>query len=131
MPGKHLTAFLGSTLFVLLAMGPGASATNYRAPVAEWDPVTWQVSIVDMAYEPGVLKIKTGDTVVWTNNDTTAHTVDSDHNDGQPAGPLNSGTLLPYETYSYTFDTARANKYHCDFHPNMQARILVSANGKP
>ncbi|MEP7103609.1 MAG: cupredoxin domain-containing protein [Candidatus Dojkabacteria bacterium] len=76
------------------------------------------VSIKDMSF-PVVTTIKKGQIVKWTNDDGLVHTVTfNDIN-------ANSGTITPGGTYDHKFDDAGSFTYHCNFHPNMVATIVV------
>ena len=79
------------------------------------------VSIQNFSFSPSTLTVKTGTTVTWTNNDSVAHTVTSD-----VAGPLNSPTIPPGQSFSYTFTAAGTVTYHCAPHPSMKGSIIVS-----
>jgi plastocyanin len=58
--------------------------------------------------------------VTWTNNDTAAHTITADD------GSFDSGNLNPGDTFTHTFATAAGTvAYHCNYHPNMVATIVV------
>lgn len=77
------------------------------------------VSIANMAFSPVTITIKQGDTVTWTNNDSTAHTVTSNN------GSFDSGSLSKGKTFAHTFDTAGTFEYHCTFHPSMKGTVVV------
>ncbi len=77
-----------------------------------------QVTIKDFAFSPEVITIKVGDTVTWTEQDTVHHTVTA-------GGIWNSGDLGQGKTYSKTFDEAGTYSYICNYHPNMQGRVIV------
>jgi plastocyanin len=85
-------------------------------------PQTYNVGIVNYAFSPSTLNIKVGDTVVWTNNATTSHTVVSDS-----GTELNSGPLITGRTYSHKFNQAGTFAYHCSIHPSMTATVIVGA----
>jgi len=61
------------------------------------------------AFSPNPLTIAVGDTVTWTNTDSTQHTVTSD----APDTELNAGLIAPNGTYAHTFTTAGTYNYHC------------------
>lgn len=84
-------------------------------------PTTHQVAISGFKFVPADLEIAVGDTVVWTNEDSASHTVDS-----LAGGPLNSGTMSRGDTYSFTFTSAGEFPYQCDIHPSMQGSVTVS-----
>lgn len=76
------------------------------------------VSIDNMSF-PAVTTINNGQTVIWTNNDNTSHTVTFDD------GSVNSGTIAPRGSFTHTFSTAGSFSYHCNFHPTMVGTIVV------
>ncbi len=78
----------------------------------------YQVTIKDFAFSPEVITIKVGDTVTWTEQDAVHHTVTAE-------GIWNSGDLGQGKTYSKTFDEAGTYGYICNYHPNMQGRVIV------
>lgn len=77
------------------------------------------VSINGFAFNPSELRIKVGQTVTWTNEDSTAHNVVA--NDGS----FKSETLQKGESFSHTFDKAGTFDYVCTFHAPMKAKIIV------
>ena len=79
------------------------------------------VSIQNFSFSPVTLSVKTGATVVWTNNDSATHTVTSD-----AGGILNSPSLSSSQSFSYTFSTPGTFSYHCAIHPMMQGAITVT-----
>lgn len=83
-------------------------------------PQTYNINIQNFAFSPVSLTVKKGDTVIWTNMDSTAHTVTSDS-----GSELGSGTLSNGKTYSHTFSTKGTYNYHCSIHTMMKATIIV------
>ena len=77
------------------------------------------VSISDIKYDPKEIKIKKGDTVVWTNNDDRDHTVTADDRS------FASKRIAGRATYQRKFSKAGKFKYHCDYHPRMKATVVV------
>lgn len=80
------------------------------------------VEIKDYAYSPKTLKIRLGDTVTWTNQDSVRHDVVTAENASE--GP-NSELLAKGENYSYTFKKAGTYDYYCSPHPYMKATVVV------
>jgi plastocyanin len=78
-----------------------------------------KVSIKDLKYNPKELKIKKGDTVVWTNADERDHTVTADD------GSFKSPNLGDGGRFTQKFDKPGKYKYHCEYHPRMKATIIV------
>ena len=68
--------------------------------------------------------------IIWTNVDTTAHTVTSDaqYND-QISGLFNSvestGLILPQNTFEFTFTKDGEYPYHCEPHPWMTGKVII------
>ena len=81
---------------------------------------TYNIDIIDFAYELKEIRIKQGDSVVWTNRDSTRHTVTSDSE-----SELDSKLLSKGESYSHTFAEKGTYSYHCTPHPYMKAKIIV------
>lgn len=102
------TAVLLFGLFLHVASGSGA---------------TVNISIQGFAFSPQNPTIDVGDTVVWTQNDQTTHTVSST----AAPFPLNSGNLTFGKTYTNTFSTAGTNHYRCNIHPSMTGSVIVQA----
>lgn len=78
------------------------------------------ILISGMKFGTTTLRVKTGTTVTWTNNDQMTHTVTADD------GSFTSGDLNYRDTYSYTFNTVGTYNYHCKYHSNMIASVVVS-----
>lgn len=111
---KRVVWGLGIAL-VLTACGGGGYDTSGGNPPPSGGTAQ-SVSIVpsafnqqDNAFSPNPLTISVGDTVTWTNTDSTQHTVTSD----APDTELDSGLISPNATYSHTFTTAGTFNYHC------------------
>ena len=97
------------------------SGDNQLKPSITSTPVdATVVSIKNFSFNPGTLVVKTGTTIVWTNNDSMAHTVTSD-----AGGAFDSGNLAPGQSFSHTFSDVGSFAYHCAIHPNMKAEIIV------
>jgi plastocyanin len=85
------------------------------------------VSIQDFFFDPDQLTVAPGTTVTWVNKGQAPHTVTS--TDGKE---LDSATLQPGDTYSFTFkddDAGETYAYQCTIHPQMTASVNVSGGG--
>jgi plastocyanin len=100
-------AVIGIAAFLLLAAVPA------RAEDAA-------VKIGNFTFGPQDLKVKSGTTVTWTNEDDIPHTVVSPNN-------YRSKVLDTDGTYSFTFTTPGTYKYFCSLHPHMTGTIVVEA----
>lgn len=78
------------------------------------------ISISGMSF-PGTTTVKVGTTVTWTNNDATTHTVTSDDGSSFSSGNLDYG-----KSFSYKTNTAGTFAYHCNYHSNMKATLVVT-----
>ncbi|MEX2458943.1 MAG: plastocyanin/azurin family copper-binding protein [Actinomycetota bacterium] len=83
------------------------------------------IEISGLAYKPDVLEVAAGAEVVWTNHDSTRHTVTA----GTPDAPDTSfDAALDEEGVEFrqTFEAAGAYAFFCRVHPNgMQGEIRV------
>jgi len=122
-------------------------------------PETWQVSVgketADTSLDsmfPKVVFIHEGDKVVFTNGAIgTPHTVTflagqtplttQDPTHAIPSAPsggswdgkafLNSGILVPSQSYEVTFTSSGAYSYYCVLHPMMTGTVVVVPKGQP
>jgi plastocyanin len=78
-----------------------------------------EVTIADFAFDPGDLTVSVGDTVTWTNDDDTDHTVTADDDS------FDSDDVAGGETFEQTFDEAGDFSYHCSIHSQMTGTITV------
>lgn len=83
-------------------------------------PKTYNINIENFEYSQKSLRIKKGDTVVWTNMDSVKHTATSDSEN-----EIDSPLLSKDQTYSHTFGKTGTFNYHCTPHPNMKGEIIV------
>ncbi|MDO8669605.1 MAG: cupredoxin family copper-binding protein [Candidatus Buchananbacteria bacterium] len=86
-------------------------------------PKNINVTLSGFAFNPKIITIKKGDTIIWTNQDPVGHTVTSD-----PGSAVNfsSSTLDKGDTYRMTFNAVGTFNYHCSPHPSMTAQIIVT-----
>lgn len=90
---------------------------------ANSDPVTsTAVEIKDYAFAPATIKVKVGDTVTWTNQDSVKHDITAD--DASEDAPK-SQLLAKGESYSFTFTKAGTYSYFCTPHPYMKGKVIV------
>ena len=113
---KRILYLVILSMAALLISVPAASAQ---------DEMT--VSIQDFFFDPDQLSVAPGTTVTWVNEGQAPHTVTS--TDGKE---LDSATLQPGDTYSFTFkedDAGETYAYQCTIHPEMTASVDVSGGG--
>ena len=78
------------------------------------------MTIKGFAFDPKAATVKVGETVTWTNEDGTDHTVTSSD------GSFASEDLGQGATFSQTFNTAGTFDYICGIHPAMKATVIVT-----
>lgn len=125
--GVSILSILAVVVLILAACGGTAAtpaATQTPALVGTTPTATASgsagsatVSIKNFSFNPATITVKAGDTVTWTNDDSTTHTVTS--------SAFNSGPLDPGKTFSFTFATAGTFDYACTIHPNMKGQVVV------
>ena len=92
-------------------MGPGPTA-----------PAGTSVTMAGTLFTPATLRIKTGETVRWFNDDAMPHTVTA------VGGAWDSGDLSPGASYERRFDAAGTYSYVCRYHVWMTAAVVVSGS---
>jgi len=80
---------------------------------------TVAVSIQGFKFTPSDITVKAGDTVVWKNEDSAPHTVES------ADGIFRSDELSKGDTFSFTFTSPGNHDYKCGIHPSMHGSVTV------
>lgn len=65
----------------------------------------------------GTFDSKYGEEIIWTNNDSMAHTVTFDN------GMADSGSIAPGKSFAFFFTKSGTYTYHCAIHPNMKGSL--------
>ena len=97
----------------------GLALTTALPVEAAAAPVTYQVVIEQMRFNPPTLTVKRGDRVEWVNKDLFAHTASS----GSKA--FDSGSIAPNASWSYVAGRPGSYPYLCNFHPTMRGTLNV------
>jgi plastocyanin len=119
-----------TAVFLIIAIASvsyGAYSTAKTSPIAG---VT--ISMVAGASDPSnsaghfvpaaiVVVIGVNNTVTWTNDDYTIHTVTSN------SGLFGTGLLNHGDSWTHTFDAPGTYAYHCAIHPFMTGTIVVES----
>ncbi len=77
-------------------------------------------------YEPEVVEVGAGGTVVWTNDDLAAHTVTAGSAMDQLTGMFDSGFMVGGDTFEVAFPDEGSFDYLCTLHPWMTGTVTVS-----
>ena len=113
-----------------------SSPTIEKTPIMA-GPMTVEVSIptgtavpgceeTNACYLPASVSINAGDTVVWSNDDTAAHTVTSGSPTEGPDGIFDSSLVMVGKTFEVTFDDTGSYDYFCMVHPWMKGTVQAS-----
>ncbi|MDB5113858.1 MAG: putative copper-binding protein, partial [Chloroflexi bacterium] len=128
-PGRR--AAVGLMLIGLLAV-----AAVLRLAPSPVRAATAAVTIKDFSFKPTETKVKAGDTVTWTNRESSSqtHTVIQDDgawsSDGGKANDPNA-EIKPGSSFTHTFDKDNVTYgYHCRLHTYMTGKVTVG-NGSP
>ena len=92
------------------------TSTTTQPPAGEQG---MKVTIESFTFTPAELKVRVGDTVTISNDDSATHTWTADDNS------FDTGDLAPGATGSERFDEAGTVSYHCEIHKNMTGTVVV------
>ena len=76
-------------------------------------------------YDPTVLDITSGTTVLWDNVDNTMHTATSGTPEDGADGAFDSDIISAGDTFEFTFNDAGSYDYYCILHPWMVGTVNV------
>ena len=96
----------------------GGNAAAKPTPVQQSGPSTVNLDIANFAHKSATIKV--GDTIVWTNRDSTGHTVTAG------GGQFKSDVLSSGQSFKQSFAQPGDLAYHCEIHPTMTGTIKVS-----
>jgi plastocyanin len=105
---------LGAAL-VFVVLGMSAGAGERKGPVP-----SHTVMIEGMKFQPEVLTVASGDTVVWVNADLVDHTATAQD------GTFDSKRIEAGKSWSFTVSTPGEIAYVCEYHPSMKGTLNVS-----
>ncbi len=120
--GRWRTVAVGMLVSAAVACGGGGGTGGEASSPAAGPSSSGQaVSIAGFKFVPPDTEVTAGTEVVWTNDDTVAHTV-------QDEGELfaESPELATGDTFSFTYDTPGTYPYICGIHPYMKGTVTVS-----
>ena len=78
---------------------------------------------------PYEITVNVGDEVVWSNDDSAAHTVTAGSAADGPSGVFDSSLFMAGTTFSFQFDQEGEYPYFCMVHPWMEGIVKVQAAG--
>lgn len=80
------------------------------------------VAVVGFAFSPAPVRIRVGGTVIWTNQDPTAHSIQDQSALATPVSP----PLARGETFSITYPKPGVYPYLCGIHISMEGSVEVA-----
>ncbi len=100
--GRQAIQLAAVAFLVVLTLGPAlaARADDYDA----------HVSAIDNAFDVGLVRLEPGQSIEWSNDGRSPHTVTADD------GSFDSGGLVPGATYTQTFGQPGVYSYFCRYH---------------
>lgn len=103
------------------ALLPACAALVILAGVTAeaYKPRTHTVALRGMRNVPATLVVKTGDTVVWKNEDVVPHTATD------RGKRFDSGNIEPGGSWSYVARSKGTYSYYCAYHPETKGRLVV------
>jgi plastocyanin len=82
-------------------------------------PRVFTVTMSDMKFQPEIIHVSKGDTVIWKNNDMVAHTVARFPDKKWSSPVIPSGG-------SWKLAITESSDYYCTIHPEMKGKIIVN-----
>lgn len=78
-----------------------------------------EVQLINHAFDPDEINIKSGEEIIFKNMDSDHHTVTADD------GSFDSGDIGPNTEYRYIFDSPGECMIHCEYHPEMRMKVTI------
>ena len=116
------------------------AAQIQKAVVKQTQAPRGVVGMSDMGFLPATIVINAGEKVTWTNSSQVTHNVVADPGRAVfpidvklPTGvnPFGSGTMLPGQTFSRTFDVPGTYRYVCTLHETSGMKGVIIVKGGP
>lgn len=103
---------IGGAIIVASALAVTGPGSAIAAPVG--------VQITDAGFSPSVVTVPPHTTVTWTNAGSQSHSIEA-----ESGGTLESPSLAPRFTYSYTFHNTGTFAYHDASNPQLKGIVIV------
>jgi plastocyanin len=108
-----------SCLVLAVALGPLSAGTGPDAAAETRKPAMHTVVIEGTRFQPEVLTVRAGDSVVWVNKDPFPHTATS------KTGGFDSQAIQADKSWTYMAKKKGEFEYVCTLHPTMTAKLRV------
>jgi len=111
--------------FLLLAFTPGVVGSAAAASTVQVSIPLGTAVQQTAGFSPDSITVVIGvnNTVIWTDNDNSSHTVTS----LSTSDKFDSGIFGKGQTYTHTFTTPGTYPITCDIHPFMKGTVVVLA----
>jgi plastocyanin len=107
----RIATFAAALGLMLGIMGPSVAQSKAK---------THTVTMENMRFQPELLVVAPGDTIVWINKDLVPHTATSQ------VGGFDSNVILASESWRYTVQKKKGDfAYICTLHPAMKGTLRV------
>jgi plastocyanin len=110
---------------LVAAAALGLLAAPHHARAAATPAPAAVVDTVKFAYTPETVTVKAGDTVLFKNDDSTAHTILSEDKGADGKALFDSGNMDQGQTWAHVFAKAGTYKYVCAYHAFMRGTVIV------
>lgn len=100
----------------------GTPASSDRAQTTEGVEEDVEVRIADFTFAPEAVRVRSGGTVTWVNEDGAAHTAQTA---GDDTPRFDTGTLRMDQSKAIDFDAPGTYEYLCGFHMFMVGTVEV------
>jgi len=117
---RSIKPVLVALLLVLAIIATGCSGSDSTGTTDNGratEPAEATVVEIGLAFQPGLLDVKVGDTVTFLNEDSAPHNVTFDG--------VELGTQSPGESVTWTAEEEGTFEYSCTIHPSMTGKIVV------
>lgn len=119
----NVQVFFGISLLAAIVPATAFASEYAHAASRSHNDVAAQRSVHDSiknySFSPKTIKVRVGQTVVWTNMDQVQHTVTADK------GSVASPSLARGEQFHLRFTKVGTYHFHCAYHPFMQVTVKV------
>lgn len=107
-------------IIAIFTSGCGTSTTKQlpgKPASPNTQPANRTIDMSDSSFQPSIITINAGDTVIWTNRDSAPHSI--------TGSGVSSPAVAPNSTYKQQFNEPGNIDYACGIHPQMKGKIIV------
>lgn len=116
---KHNLFKMKFLLFLVLLIFSGCKIVEDNIDISVTEKDIIDVEIRNSEINPSNIVIAKGSSVKWTNYDSQGHTITIENY-------LDSKTILPGESFIYTFNDIGEYEYFCKIHNSIEGIVIVN-----